>query len=123
MTAQRAIADSEVDVQELLDRVEGDLELLHEIFSLFLEEFPKSYTLLTSALASNDLEQVQVTAHTLKGMLASLSFVRASTSARRIEQMARQSQREGIAEEITALGVIAQAAQASLQKTCSEASW
>ena len=120
---EQTTLNKDVNFGELLGRVEGDRELLRDIFELFNEEFPKSYELLTSALACNDLKQVQTSAHTLKGMLSSLSFVRASATAKRIEQMARLLQRDGIAEEVTSLARSAHAAQVSLQKVCTEATW
>jgi two-component system, sensor histidine kinase and response regulator len=117
---QRSI-DTEVNLRELLVRVEGDRELLSDIVEIFNEEFPKSYDLLLSALAANDFKQIQINAHTLKGMLASLSFIRASTTAMRIEQMARLSHHEGIEEEIAFLGSTTNSAQAYLSRACSEA--
>ena len=123
MASKQRMADAEVDLKELLTRVEGDLELLGEIFDLFKEEFPKTYSMLTSALACNNLEQVQVNAHTLKGMLASLSFTGAAASAMRIEHLARHSQYDGMTEEIRCLGLITYAAQSSLQQTWNEAGW
>jgi two-component system, sensor histidine kinase and response regulator len=123
MPAEQMAVDTDVNFRELLGRVEGDRELLCDIFEIFNNEFPKSYESLTSALACNDLKQIQTSAHTLKGMLASLSFVRASATAMRIEQMARLSQCEGIAEEITSLGVTAHAAQVSLHQVCTEDTW
>ena len=118
MAIEQLGQDSGLDLIELLSRVEGDYELLRDISDIFNEEFPKSYQILTAALALNDLKQVQFSAHTLKGMFSSLSFVRASACARRIELMARVEQREGIDEEIASLEQTAYVAQASLQKAC-----
>ena len=123
MALEQLGQDSGLDLIELLSRVEGDYELLRDIFEIFNEEFPKSYRILTAALASNDLKQVQFSAHTLKGMFSSLSFVRASACARRIELMARVEQRDGIDEEVACLEQTAYIAQASLQKACLAVSW
>jgi HPt (histidine-containing phosphotransfer) domain-containing protein len=123
MVAEQLVQDSGLDLNELLSRVEGDYELLRDIFEIFNEEFPKSYRILTSALASKDLKQVQFSAHTLKGMFSSLSFVRASACARRIELMARVEQLDGIDEEVACLEQTTSIAQASLQKACLAVSW
>jgi len=123
MAIEQLGQDSGLDLNELLSRVEGDYELLRDISDIFNEEFPKSYQILTAALALNDLKQVQFSAHTLKGMFSSLSFVRASACARRIELMARVEQREGIDEEVASLEQTAYVAQASLQKACMAVSW
>jgi HPt (histidine-containing phosphotransfer) domain-containing protein len=123
MAVGELVLDSELDLTELLTRVEGDYELLRDIFEIFNEEFPKSYGILTDALAANDLRRVQFSAHTLKGMFASLSFVQASACARRIELMARVDQRDGLDAEVACLKHSAAAAQASLHKACLAVSW
>jgi len=118
MAVDQLAQDSGLDLIELLSRVEGDYDLLRDIFEVFKEEFPRAYQILTAALTSNDLKQVQFSAHTLYGMFSSLSFVRASVCARRIELMARVEQRDGIDEEVASLEQTAYVAQASLQRAC-----
>lgn len=95
--------ESGVNLSELLARVEGDHELMCELFAIFRSEFPKLHLELKDAVMRADLEQVAISAHTLKGMLASLSFNKATASARCIEQMASQSPSEEIAEELSRL--------------------
>lgn len=70
MQTQESVADSAVNLPELLVRVDNDPELLQEIVELFNEEFPKLRLSLEHAVECRDMEQVQIAAHTLKGMLA-----------------------------------------------------
>jgi HPt (histidine-containing phosphotransfer) domain-containing protein len=120
MNTQERTFESGVDLAELLARLEYDRELLCEIFELFTEEFPVLQSQLQFAMADGDLTQVRATAHTLKGMFASLSFSRASASAFRIERMAADSRLDGMPEEFARLGRNAAQAQADLAVVCGE---
>jgi two-component system sensor histidine kinase/response regulator len=113
--------NTSVDLKELLARVEYDRELLDDVFQIFRDEFPKLNLLLKDAAARGDLKQVQTSAHTLKGMLASLSFRSASASAMRIERMAKQSDLTGLLTEMRRLESGAAFAQASLERFCAPA--
>src|SRR5947199_8150501 len=93
-----------IDLAELLARVEYDRELLQDVLGIFSEEFPKLHVLLQDAVTRGDEHQIQTCAHTLKGMLASLSFGKASASAMRIEHMARECNLTNIHEELVRLG-------------------
>src|ERR1700676_5498905 len=110
--------DRGVDLPELLARMDNDGELLREIFELFKEEFPKSRLLITDAVERGDMPQVQTAAHTLKGMLAGLSIKEASSSAVRIERMARQCAPDGIPEELARLVQGVAVAQLKLDEAC-----
>ena len=120
MQIQEIVDESGVNLPELLARVDNDPELLQEILELFKEEFPKSCLLLEDAVERRDMEQVQIAAHTLKGMLAGLSIMEASSLAMRIERMATQCASEGIPEELARLVKCVAVAQLDLDKVCRE---
>ncbi len=109
-----------VDLKELFVRVEYDRELLRDVLEIFTEEFLKLHALLQRAVERGDAERIQNEAHTLKGMLASLSFGKASASAMRIERLARQADLAGIQEEMAHLEYEVPFAQANLKKVCEE---
>jgi two-component system sensor histidine kinase/response regulator len=118
-TEERAY-ESSFDLPELLARVDNDRELLQEIFEIYQQEFPMLQLQLRDAWERGDMEEVRVAAHTLKGMLSSMSFMRASTSAMRIERMASQWAPEGIGTEIGRMERNAELAQANLASVCRE---
>jgi HPt (histidine-containing phosphotransfer) domain-containing protein len=120
ISSEQIAPNSQIDLAELLCRVENDHQLLHDIFDIFNQEFPKTYSTLLDAVAGKDLNQVRVAVHTLKGMLSSMSFLTASASATRLESLARSGSFDGIAEEIDVLAQTSRAAQASLRRICSE---
>jgi len=59
---------------ELLERLEGDLELLRELLSLFRENALASLANSRVALAHSDSRELSRSAHTMKGMLRNLSM-------------------------------------------------
>lgn len=78
-----------IKLPELLDRVEGDRELLVELFALFLDDLPGNREALLKAIDGGDLVGAAGEAHKLKGMLANLSAVHIASLASEIESAAR----------------------------------
>jgi HPt (histidine-containing phosphotransfer) domain-containing protein len=85
-----------VNLPELLLRVENDLDLLDELIGIFKEDFPRLLQLLKESISREDIRNVEVTSHALKGMLSALSVTRAAAIASRLEQMARDGKTEGL---------------------------
>jgi two-component system sensor histidine kinase/response regulator len=112
--------DSGVDLPELLARVEYDRDFLREVFEIFRQEFPPLNIAMNDAVAREDIEQIRIAAHTMTGMLASLSFTKAAAAAMRIGRMAREHALEGIPDEIARLERNVTVAQAELETVCQE---
>ena len=74
---------------ELLARVDNDRDLLRELLGLFKEESSNLLGSLKQAVSHEDMERVQMTGHTLRGMLANLSAKRATAAASRLEEVGR----------------------------------
>jgi chemotaxis protein histidine kinase CheA len=72
---------------ELLARVDNDRDLLRELLQLFKEESSNLLGSLKQAVSHEDMERVQMTGHTLRGMLANLSATRAAAAASRLEEI------------------------------------
>jgi chemotaxis protein histidine kinase CheA len=72
---------------ELLARVDNDRDLLRELLELFKEESSNLLGSLKQAVSHEDMERVQMTGHTLRGMLANLSATRAAAAASRLEEI------------------------------------
>ena len=77
------------DVNDLLTRVDNDRDLMREILLIFKEEFPRHRESLRAAVHSSDAAKVAAEAHSLKGMLANMAAVPASTAAARLENLGR----------------------------------
>jgi HPt (histidine-containing phosphotransfer) domain-containing protein len=79
---------------DLLERIEGDEELLRELLVLFRDDSQKNLLKAKAALAEKDLQALSRAAHTLKGMLRNLDMGAASQIASRLEIAANQDQNE-----------------------------
>lgn len=65
-----AVLDISTDIinaSEVLERVDGDKELLGELVELFLEESPSILADVKEVVAQNDAKALEYGAHTLKG--------------------------------------------------------
>lgn len=82
------------DPRELLERVEGDEELLRELLGLYRDDSHKNLLKAKAALAEKDLQALSRAAHTLKGMLRNLDMNAASQIAARLEDAANQNRSE-----------------------------
>jgi len=83
------------DQRELLARVDNDRELLHDLLTIFKEEFPRYLQALRVAVDASDGKLVAVAAHALKGMLLNLAAGQAAAAAGRLEQMGVAGKRRG----------------------------
>lgn len=73
------------DFEPALARLEGDLELLKEQMSFFLEDAPRLAADIRSAIARRDSRALQLAAHRLKGLAGNFDAERAVDSATRLE--------------------------------------
>jgi HPt (histidine-containing phosphotransfer) domain-containing protein len=76
------------DRAELLERVDGDAELLVEIVRIFLDDLPRASDEMRLASEAGDLKTLARAAHKLRGALANLCAGAAASAARRLEQHA-----------------------------------
>ena len=90
--AEKGSSNLTFDHAELLARVDNDRELLHDLLTIFKEEFPQHLKALRAAVESGDGKLVTVVAHTLKGMLLNLAAGQAAAAVGRLEQLGRSGE-------------------------------
>src|SRR3989441_6940825 len=78
-----------IDSAELLQRVEGDRELLRELIAAMREDLPKQLQLIKEGLSTGNTDELQRAGHTLKGAFANLAAHSARDLAARLEAMGR----------------------------------
>jgi CheY-like chemotaxis protein len=83
------------DRQALMDRLDGDRELLAEIVGLFLETAPRLLAEVKTALGRGDGTALERAAHALKGAVANFGARAAMEAAQRMEQRAGQKDAAG----------------------------
>jgi len=77
------------DQQAVLERVDGDKELLQEIVDLFLAEAPELLSTIRESIACRDSITLEHAAHSLKGTVSSLGAGAAREAALRLEIVGR----------------------------------
>jgi len=84
-----------IDRASLLERVEGDQELLTEMIQIFKEEAPALMNTMRNALQSGDWVVLERSAHSLKGAVSNLSSKAVASAALKLEQDAKNNDMEG----------------------------
>lgn len=88
MAHERATATHDpIDRVRLLTQIEGDVDLLREITSLFFADYPRRLSELKDAVARGDSNGVSSAAHSIKGSVASLAAQPCYEAAQRLELM------------------------------------
>ncbi len=78
-----------IEKEELLERVDNDMEFLEETIGMFQEDYPALLEEIQTGLATGDSEAVYRAAHTLKGAISNFCAPRAEEAALRVEQSAK----------------------------------
>ncbi len=79
-----------LDESELLNRVGGDRELLMDLVSLFLEDYPTTLREIREATQNRDPEGLRRSAHALKGAVANFAARAAVETAEKLEDLGKQ---------------------------------
>jgi two-component system, sensor histidine kinase and response regulator len=78
---------SAVDVDELLDRLDGDRVFLAELTELFRADYPRQIGAIHEAIQHNDAHGVKQASHALKGALSNLAASEAREMAANLERL------------------------------------
>ena len=78
------------DGEELLERVDGDVELLQRMTALYIRDYGDLLDRIRKGVAGKDAKEVHDATHTLKGMLGNLSARRGYAIAQELEGMAME---------------------------------
>jgi len=80
-----------VDIKALLERLEGDGELLAEMVALFFADCPKRLAAIREAIDRGDSRSLESAAHALKGSVGNFMAKRAFEAVRKLEMLGRQA--------------------------------
>ena len=86
---------AKLDKAVALDRLGGDEELLQEVAELFLEEYPPLMTQIRSAIGNGNSQELERSAHSLKGSVANFGSDVAWQAALNLEAMGRSGDLNG----------------------------
>jgi two-component system sensor histidine kinase/response regulator len=106
----------------LLERVEGDQELLAEMIQLFLADAPQLIDAMRKALLQGDMVLLERAAHSLKGAAGNMSAEVTVGAALRLEQSAKKGDAESSKANLVALEGAIQRLLPVLADLCQEVS-
>ena len=86
------------NLQEVLERVDGDRDFLRELLVMFREDARVSMEKAKAALASGELAELSRAAHTMKGMMKNLAMGTGAEIASSLEMAARNDSKDEAAE-------------------------
>ena len=90
MNANATVTTLSFDPEIVLERVDGDRELLREIGGLFLQDAPRLLADIRNAVGRADAKALEHSAHTRKGSVGNFGARVAFEAAQALEQMGRQ---------------------------------
>src|SRR5438445_11752927 len=87
-TKTDAASAGALDRSALLDRVEGDMELLGDIIELFKEDSVRQIAAIRDAIENKQADLLRRAAHTLKGTCGNLGVPEAAATSLDLEKLA-----------------------------------
>ncbi len=95
--SEQPVADV-INMDEILDRAGGDMELVVDVAGLFLDDYPRLLSDIKDSILNSDNEKLRTAAHTLKGSAANLAARPVSEAALKLEMMGRDGDMSRAAE-------------------------
>ena len=118
MTENYQEPGEQIDRVSLLERVEGDQELLTEMIHLFQEDAPKLLTAMHDALQRGDMAVLERSAHSLKGAVGNLSAKAAGAAAQQLEKDAKNKDAKSAKESLVQVERAVQQLLPALAELC-----
>jgi HPt (histidine-containing phosphotransfer) domain-containing protein len=86
MKVEDAALSRIADLDLVLRRLDGDIELLQELATLYITEYPNQLQGLLDAVSAGDREKIHRVAHKIKGTAWSFAAEPATEAARKLEE-------------------------------------
>jgi two-component system, sensor histidine kinase and response regulator len=95
--------DEVFDKDEVMERVDGDIELLMDMVELFIADYPKLMSNIKNAIIQKDSKELGRSTHTLKGSVSNFSANYVYEIALELEMMGRNNDMSNAEEAYTNL--------------------
>lgn len=105
-----------IDLNEVMERVQGDKELLLELFEIFVEDFQTKRDALNEAQSTGDLERIKEVAHSLKGASGNIAAKSMHQNCLVMESLAKDGKIDEIKQQLTALDEQFEQLKANIEK-------
>jgi HPt (histidine-containing phosphotransfer) domain-containing protein len=107
-----------IDRVSLLERVEGDQELLTEMIQIFMEEVPALMQAMRESLQDGEMTLLERSAHSLKGAVSNLSSKSAAKAALKLEQDAKENNPQSAKDSLEAVEGVMKLLLPALSELC-----
>ena len=108
VTTETTTSGELFDRSMLLERVEGDHELLNELIQLYFEDAPGLLAAMRGALERGNMPDLERSAHSMKGAAGNLCAQSTSAAAAQLEHNAKAGDLAGAKESLESLEIIAE---------------
>lgn len=81
-----------LDREGTLERLKGDKDFLHALFTVFLDDLPAKLATLEDAVEQRSMDDMLRTAHSIKGAAATIGAMAARKAALDVEMAARKGE-------------------------------
>lgn len=92
-----------IDLKDVLQRVQGDKELLAQLFDIYQEDFMIKRQALGRAIADHDIVKIKEVAHSMKGSSGNISAKPLYGAFLKLETLAQEGKTDGMQETACAI--------------------
>lgn len=110
--------DKNLNRASILDRLEGNQELLTELVQLFLGEAPHLMEAMRKALRQGDMQELGRSAHSMKGAASNFSAYETVSAASQLENDAKKGDAELVKASLATLEVVVERLLPELANLC-----
>jgi len=90
------MSEKTLDVEDFMERVQGDKELFFELLNIFISDFHPKRKSLEEAITNKDHQGVEHTAHFLKGSCGNISAGPLKNIFHELEQKGKSNDLQGL---------------------------
>jgi HPt (histidine-containing phosphotransfer) domain-containing protein len=92
-----------IDLNELKEIMDNDMELIHDCFSDFINDMPQIYEEIKKAVLEKNAQELDASAHKLKGTLRYLAADAAANAAYDIEAAGKENKLKNLDDKLETL--------------------
>jgi len=92
------MSEQTLDVDDFMERVQGDKELFFELLDIFISDFPPKRQSLKEAIANKDYTAVEHVSHFLKGSCSNISAGSLRVIFHELEKKGKNNDLQGLEE-------------------------
>jgi HPt (histidine-containing phosphotransfer) domain-containing protein len=92
-----------IHLKDALERVQGDKELLADLFDIYQKDFVVKRRLLGDAIATRDIAKIKEIVHSIKGSSGTISAKPLYAACLKLESLAQEGKTDGMQEVASAI--------------------